>query len=392
MIHLQTRQLCLRPRTLPEMERLRDAEADPELRQAYAEMCACMRALPGREELGCDWLISLPDGTPVGGAGFKGAPDARGAVEIGYSIDPPFRRRGYAREAVRALCAWALEQPDIRLVQAQTLPQNAASQGVLAACGFLPDGQGTEGPLFSLRPVCLSWEHNGQDTLLWSQEHPGVCTRGASLEEALSKMPREIAAFQAWRGLAWIPRPMRVTQEKSSSLQIRDADSDILLDGEREPLTPSQYEVLRDLCLRSARDFLALYCAVPQKQISSLVPRATFYGPLPRTAEEMYEHTRRVNGYYFGEIGVEADCLEDDILRCRERGFAALQAQPGFLDNRLYDGSYGEEWTLRKVMRRFLWHDRIHARALRRMAARTFPHASLPDPFCFERTEKEESR
>ena len=33
-------------------------------------------------------------------------------------------------------------------------------------------------------------------------------------------------------------------------------------------------------------------------------------------------------------------------------------------------------------MRRFLWHDRIHARAMTRMAGRTFPESALPDPFC----------
>ena len=46
---------------------------------------------------------------------------------------------------------------------------------------------------FALRPVCLTWEHRGNDTLLWAQEVPGACTRGASLEEALAKMPNELA-------------------------------------------------------------------------------------------------------------------------------------------------------------------------------------------------------
>lgn len=37
-----------------------------------------------------------------------------------------------------------------------------------------------------------------------------------------------------------------------------------------------------------------------------LPARKTFYGAVPRTAEEMYVHTKNVNAYYFGEIGVEA--------------------------------------------------------------------------------------
>ena len=99
--------------------------------------------------------------------------------------------------------------------------------------------------------------------------------------------------------------------------------------------------------------------------------RQTFYGPVPRTAREMYEHTKNVNAYYFGEIGVAADNV-GDIVSCRRRGFDALEKQPDFLKNPVFDGSWDECWTLRKLLRRFIWHDRLHARAMERMKKRTF--------------------
>ena len=227
------------------------------------------------------------------------------------------------------------------------------------------------------------WEHNGEDTLLYAGSLPGAYTRGESLETALRKMDREAISYLRWTG---VPDPERVAveivQERVSSLEIRDADSDVLFESKKAPLCFEEYAQLKALALKSAEDFLALYEAVPDKTRSCLPVRQTFYGQVPRTAEEMYIHTKSVNSYYFGEIGVEAD-NEGTIADCRRRGFAALEAMPDFLANHVVCGSYGEDWTLRKVLRRFLWHDRIHARAMYRMACNTFGSKLIPNIFIF---------
>jgi len=228
------------------------------------------------------------------------------------------------------------------------------------------------------------WEHNGPDTLLYAVEYVGAFTRGASLEEAIRKMPQEIHSYCRWLEINE-PETIecRIVQEKDSALMIRDADSDVLFDTERPVLTLPEYEHLKAIALKSARDFHALYDSVPDHHQSCLKPRKTFYSQIPRTAQEMYDHTRDVNTYYFGEIGVEAD-QNGDILGCRERGFALLEQQPDFLNNRLWEGSYDELWSVRKMLRRFIWHDRIHARAMWRMASRTFPEHIIANPFHFE--------
>lgn len=227
------------------------------------------------------------------------------------------------------------------------------------------------------------WEHNGSDTILYADGFPGAFARGESLETAKKKIPGEIASYCRWAGMA-CPEGVEVEilQEKDSDLQIRDADSDVLFDSERAPLSREEYERLKALVLRSAADFHALYESVPEKEKSCLPPRRTFYGDVPRTAEEMYRHTRSVNAYYFAEISVEAD-NEGTILECRERGFAALEKIPGFLEREAEEGSYGEWWSLRKVLRRFLWHDRIHGKAMVRMAGKTFGKEGICDPFRF---------
>ena len=174
-----------------------------------------------------------------------------------------------------------------------------------------------------------------------------------------------------------------IVQEKCSDLTISDADSDVLFDEERKELSVSEYEELKALVLKSARDFLSLYEAIPDKNKSCLPVRVTFYGQVPRTASEMYEHTKNVNDYYFGEIGVVTD-NEGNIVECRERGFAVLESQPNFLKNIVHLGSYNEEWSLRKVLRRFVWHDRIHAKAMYRMALKMFDPDVVPNIFQFD--------
>lgn len=227
------------------------------------------------------------------------------------------------------------------------------------------------------------WEHNGEDTLLYCQDLMGAYTRGRSLDEAKAKMPAEVAAYHAWSGQSRrIESKIEIVQEKSSSLEIADADSDVLFDSERLPLTQEEYQGLKQLVLKSAEDFYALYLSVPNPHQSKLPHRKTFYGIVPRTASEMYLHTKNVNAYYFSEIGIDAD-NEGTITECRARGFSLLEQTDGFLENAVTEGSYGEDWSLRKVMRRFLWHDRIHAKAMYRMAIKTFGDLGIANTFRF---------
>ena len=229
------------------------------------------------------------------------------------------------------------------------------------------------------------WEHNGDDSILYSENFVGAFTRGASKEEALLKMPEEIRRFQLWRcENPFDDYDIRIVQEKESDLQIRDADSDVLFTTEGKPLTAAEYRYLKNLALKSAGDFLALYLSVPDRNKSALPYRKTFYGSVPRTAEEMYQHTKNVNEYYFSEIGVDAD-NEGTIVSCRARGFEALESVADFLSLGAVTGSYGEQWSVSKVLRRFIWHDRIHAKAMYRMGTMTFGADAIPDVFGFTR-------
>jgi RimJ/RimL family protein N-acetyltransferase len=77
----------------------------------------------------------------VGRAGFHGPPDSQGRAEIGYAVDPQFRRQGYARAALEALLARAASDAAVRVVRASIRPDNEASRALVLQYGFVEVGE-----------------------------------------------------------------------------------------------------------------------------------------------------------------------------------------------------------------------------------------------------------
>jgi RimJ/RimL family protein N-acetyltransferase len=82
--------------------------------------------------------------TVVAGGGYFGPPSETGVVEIGYSVCPEWRGRGYATELASALAVHAARHPGVTRVVAHTAAGNPASVRVLERSGFAPAGSGEE--------------------------------------------------------------------------------------------------------------------------------------------------------------------------------------------------------------------------------------------------------
>lgn len=153
-MQLITERLFLIPLPEPGLQALiqRVADSDPETADAYREMLDGVRQHPAQWLWYTAWgLYQNDSGDYVGDLCFKGLPE-NGQPEIGYGLDKEYWNQGYATEAVRAACRWALAQPGVTAVEAETDPANAASQAVLRKVGFVPTGAiGEEGPRFILR-------------------------------------------------------------------------------------------------------------------------------------------------------------------------------------------------------------------------------------------------
>jgi RimJ/RimL family protein N-acetyltransferase len=129
--------------------------------QSTEDILAWVDALDAatRAELSPDWLSRIhtstaPDpwthgfsiihrtsGAAIGSCAYKGPPDADGAVEIAYGIDPAYQGRGLAMEAAQALVAYAMHSRQVRVVRAHTRSERKASMRVLTKLGFTCVGE-----------------------------------------------------------------------------------------------------------------------------------------------------------------------------------------------------------------------------------------------------------
>ena len=72
---------------------------------------------------------------------FKGEPNDKGEIEIGYGTQPQFQGKGFMKEAVGGMIIWAKTQLNVKSVYAETLKDNIASFTILEKNNFVKVGE-----------------------------------------------------------------------------------------------------------------------------------------------------------------------------------------------------------------------------------------------------------
>jgi [ribosomal protein S5]-alanine N-acetyltransferase len=87
--------------------------------------------------LGRAIVLTDADGTrrAIGSCGFHSPPGPDGRVEVGYKVQPEYRRQGVATEVVHALFDWAQRQGVDRF-RASVAPDNVGSLAIVNGLGF----------------------------------------------------------------------------------------------------------------------------------------------------------------------------------------------------------------------------------------------------------------
>jgi [ribosomal protein S5]-alanine N-acetyltransferase len=147
VVDLNTPRLRLRPMTPPAMRDLLDGFPAPGQRWAdgypmdgtlvaVAMQADLVRRGVERHGFVHYQVLLRDDDLVIGDVGFHAPPDELGEVSIGFGIVPAARHHGFAVEALRAVLEWALAQPEVRSVHADTDLVNLASQRVLLGAGM----------------------------------------------------------------------------------------------------------------------------------------------------------------------------------------------------------------------------------------------------------------
>ncbi|HEY3218681.1 MAG TPA: GNAT family N-acetyltransferase [Candidatus Limnocylindria bacterium] len=116
-----------------------------------------LAADPARRPWSVRAIVLRAERRMVGYVNFHGAPgvndtNTSGALELGWTVFPRDRRKGYATETAALLMEWAARTHGIDHFISSTTPANAASLRVHEKLGFARTGEVVEGEvIFELR-------------------------------------------------------------------------------------------------------------------------------------------------------------------------------------------------------------------------------------------------
>lgn len=237
--------------------------------------------------------------------------------------------------------------------------------------------------------LSIAFETNGKGYIGYIVELPGGFVRGQSKKEALTKVGKEANLYLKWLGAKdQKDFTIEVAQVHNSSLTVEDADNEILLEADKKKMDEDEFQILKDLVLYSGDTFFKTYQDAKLKDwVDQKRVRKTFYGDNPASIQAIYAHVKNCQYYYLSRLIKDFEEKEDEFKKIRLFCLEQLQDFFNRYNNSIIQNVDNELWTLKKVLRRFVWHDRIHAKAMIRILQKQKDLdliKDFSDPFFFQ--------
>ena len=217
--------------------------------------------------------------------------------------------------------------------------------------------------------ISIAFETNGNGYIGYIVELPGAFVRGKTEEEAIAKVNREVDLYLKWLGIKSKPDyKIQIVQRHQSGLAIKDADNEILLEADRGITGEENFRNLLELVWHSGESFLQIYSKAKFKDwVDESRIRKTFYGENPKTVQEIFDHVKGCQYYYLSRTKIGFDKEEESFEKIRGDCIKKIEELYRESNNSLIFEVDNELWTLKEILRRFIWHDRIHGKAMVRI-------------------------
>lgn len=213
-------------------------------------------------------------------------------------------------------------------------------------------------------------------TRAWVPALPGCFCEASSEAEAMARMPIAIAEYLAWlRSHGEAPaQDDECAVEVVERVEAPSGRSERVFSADRAPATEEDIQQAIRLMSYARADLYTLVSPLPERVLS--------WQPTPDkwNIRGILAHIASADCYYRTSLLDEQPELEPprelfDLALQRERAIAHLrsltkaQRAQLFHPNWPWRADADEEWTVRKALRRFIYHERFHTRDIQQTLA-----------------------
>ena len=213
--------------------------------------------------------------------------------------------------------------------------------------------------------------------LAWIPSCLGFATWGETENEVLAKVPDRLQEYIRFRERCGVPCTLG---SELPELEVAEqvSGNEILFDWDYQPVTPSLIDETIDLLRATRADLLRLVAELSDNALDWNPPYRRFSTWATwRTIRQILVHIANVEThYYLPNIGIRPTVSPADskvpwqhnLLKHRNVTTEALQKLKAEQDlSRIHLLDAGGGWSVGKVLRRLVWHERLHSKSIDRI-------------------------
>lgn len=205
----------------------------------------------------------------------------------------------------------------------------------------------------------------------WVYELHGCFSKATTHDTAIAQVPDTIKNYFAWlKGRNPIYNPPESPIEIDISEDIRSVLLDdgyfanAFFEHDRIPLTNNDINDIRRLLEYTRKDLFTIINKIPPMNMDKPIA-----GEVQKSIRGILNHIATAEWWYFDRFDISFDrkeMPEDTILILKKVREHTLSLLPSFIHANKIVKKREERWSVRKIMRRTLWHEITHARQIQR--------------------------